>query len=211
MILAIPYLPGAADYRTLASDIRKRGPLTGHSLWIVSKAADADEAFDFGQELADLFDRTNAHPVELLDGISKIRVANSLFYAAMDHLNTRPTESGEPDSAILCYLDPQYRPTRNSWMKDLQSAYFFAGAPPVFGCPHILPNGETKVFIGPVVFSGAFVRRSALVNFLNDEVHWRMYLRSEMFSNYGETDLIGLGTAAVLKPSAAPAAKPSKS
>ena len=126
-------------------------------------------------------------------------VANKFFFAAMTFLQAQRTEPGEPDSAILCYFDPLYRPTKNNWLREIQSAYFYAGAPHVFGMPAIMPDGETRIFKGPVVISRGFPLRSALINYLNGDIHWRVYLRSELFVNYAETPLIGIGSDAVLK------------
>jgi hypothetical protein len=201
MIVTLPYLPQVTDYKQLATDLRKRGPLPHHTLRVISRADDADAAYDLGRDLEGLFDKVSTQGVPVEEGTGMIGVTNAFFFAAMTYLHAqKPPAAGEQDSVILLYYDPLYRPTRNTWLKDLQSAYFYAGAPQVFGQPGLLPDGQTKVFKGPVVFSRGFPLRSALVNYLNPTEHWRVYLRSEMFLNFAETDLIGTTSEAVLKP-----------
>lgn len=205
MIVTLPFVPGATDYKQLVTDFRKRGPAASHPLRVISRADDADEAYDLGQELVELFGPATFHGVTIPENhTGRIRIANDLFFAAMTWLGSqKPEKGGSENPPLAIYLDPTYRPTRNDWLRDLQSAYYYAGAPPVFGQVVVAPDGE-RAFVGPVVVSAAFPKASALLNFLPDTIHWRVYLRSEMLRSFVATDLIGSTPAAVLKAPAKP-------
>lgn len=188
MILTIPFVPGHVDYHALSAEIRKRGPLGRHSLLVVSDADDADAAYDFGQETADMFDRATTTSVSYPNGKPKpIKLANDLFFAAMQHLKTCATPEGAPDVPVMLYLDPRYLPAKTGWLREIQSLYYHEGGPDVFGSTVSAGQGDERRFEGPVVIARPFVKRSALLGFLNPTIHWRIYLRSEMMVNFVET------------------------
>jgi hypothetical protein len=200
MIFAVPFVKGYADYALLAREIRKRGPLTGHSLLVVSDADEADPAYDFGQEIAPLFDRAVFQGVNYPNGRPcSVQFANDLFFSAMTHLLTRPVYAGEPDVPVMLYTNPAMVPTRTGWMKDIQGDYFAAGAPDVFGQVTTDDEGDRQ-FDGPVAIARTFAKRSVLINFLADTDHWRKYLRSEMLVNFADSDSISGGEDSALAP-----------
>jgi hypothetical protein len=159
---------------------------------------DEEAAYEFGQDVADRFLKSSflgLPPAER----NPVHLANELFRAAVKfHGNYRPAPN-EFQNPVMMYSDPTYRPRALNWLGTIQSDYYLKQAPEVMGRAVAQPDG-TKIFVGPVILDKSFGKSSALINYMQPTVIWRKALRSELFKNAAETELIGTGSTAVFKP-----------
>ena len=200
MIIVVPYIKGVADYRALAEEMNKRGPLATHLLRVVSSVEDQDEAYAFGQLVAGLFMKSSSLALTPA-APGRVNLANELFRSAVKFTANYQAGDGEIPNPPALYMDPTYRPVKSGWLDAVQTEFYLRGAPPVLGVSK--PDEEgARIFQGPVVFSKNFAANSSLVNFLPPDTHYRHYMRWEFSRNHLETKLIGEDASSVLRPPA---------
>lgn len=199
MILGVPYHPAITDYKTLISDLRKRGQLLNHSLVVICHPDHEAEAYGLGTELSDMFQRS-ANSVVASSERRKFGLSNDFFRAAVRYVESYKSKAGELEDPAILYLDPTYRPARSNWMDSIQAEYYLNNAPKVFGKSKTDDDGA-KIFQGPLVISKNYYKSSGLINFMPENTQWREYLKWELTKNSVETNLIGNGSQdSVLKP-----------
>ena len=181
MILAIPYFPGLTDYDALSDAINKKGQMPNHVLRIISRVEDEDKAYSFGDSLSHLFLKSTFHGLEPLER-TNIQLSNDFFRAAAKFVYSYAPEQGEVPNPALLYFDPAYRPQKNQWLDAIQSSFYTNQAPDVFGQWKTSDEGARK-FFGPFIITKNFVQKSALVDFLSSDTHWREYLQWELGKN----------------------------
>jgi hypothetical protein len=197
MFVAIPYHPDLpASYGELIVSIKKAGTNPGHTLAVVSLREHDDEAYLFGNALADYFGRHVKISVEERPE-NRVQMSNRFFTAALSAFDRYKPGQGETPDAPLLYMDPSYRPTSPRWLDELQSAYFQKGAPMVYGVPK---KTDIPAFLGPVILNRSFKNTSSLMAFMPPDHHWRDYLAWEMVKNSVKADGIGTHESAVLVP-----------
>lgn len=216
MIVAIPYVKGAADFDALKSALLKMGPQPGHILITLNSddPEEMGECTNFTHAINHLFDRGFSRNVAC--DKTAYGVANSLVAAAIRFASNYQPGPGEILQPPLLILDPSYVPTTEAWASQLQSEYFRNGAS-VLGVTENIPDvtvpvGKTTmqipggaVFIGPVIMRQDFGKSATMLPFLRSEESWRATLRWDMLKSHAVTKLIShLDSTAVLTQQGAP-------
>lgn len=202
MLIITPYIAGIADYKTLAANMRKCGPLVTHIHRVVSSVDDQDAAFAFGEEVGDLFMKSS-HVAIVPSAAGRINLANEMFRSAVRWVAGYQSAEGEIPNPPALYMDPTYRPLRAGWLDTIQTEFYMRGAPMTMGELGHDDEGAA-VYTGPFVFSRNFASNSSLVNFLPPDVHYRKYMRWEFSKNPLATALIGATADSVLRPTPKP-------
>jgi len=199
MIFATPFVPELTDFTKYAADITKKGLLSHHVHVVISEYDDEEEAFAFGTSISDLFFKTQ-FVVLPNNGTKrgKIQLANDLFRAAVNFMDSYKNENSEMSDPPMLYSDPTYRPQKTHWLNLIQSEFYHNKMPAVSGAS--VPDAENcKIFQGPVILGPNFSKITALLDFIPPSVHWRTHLRWDLSNNSQETNLIGAGNESVLK------------
>lgn len=193
MILSIPFHEDSpVDFEKFAAHLKRKGHMPNHVLMVVCLAQHEEKAFSFAMGLAGYFAR-HFMVVVPKEKETVLRSSNRLFKAACKALHEYEPKKNELQDPPMCYYDPSWRPVKNGWLDMLQSEYYFANGPTVFGS--LEPRS-----VGPVIFSKEYPAKSRLLDFLPDNAHWRKYLASEMVNFGVKTDAIGTSEAAYIRP-----------
>lgn len=194
MILSLPFHPDLpADYDRFAAHLKRKGSMPHHTLMVVALQQHEEEAFSFAMGLANSFQRNFLVAVPT-EHETFLRSSNRLFKAACKALHEYAPGREEIADPAMVYFDPTWRPVRNRWLDELQSEYYFANGPTVFG------NFEDGIPTGPIVLSKEYPAKSRLIDFIPGDIHWRKYLASEMVNFGVKTDAIGPHEAAYIRP-----------
>ena len=201
MIIAIPYVKGAADYDELARALVKHGLQQTHVLITLNSdiPEEMGEATNFARQINYLFDRNFSRNVACEKtgyGIANALVASAIRFAA----NYQPGP-GEILQPPLLILDPSYVPTNDAWASQLQQE-FFRNATSVVGLTEPIPDITVPVgrgsavipggsiFVGPVMMRQDFGKTATMLPFLRAAEHWRATLRWDMLKNHAITQLV---------------------
>lgn len=197
MILAIPFHPSVpVDYTKVVSEMIRLAGNKSHTALVISRPQDEQAGLDLTMSLAQSFGR-HYHGVLQHAGKTPLDTANLLFRTATRFLKAYQPNPDEPKNVPLIYFDPLWRPRGKFWLDTLQSEWFLKGAPAVMGNPG---NPEAPDFKGGVILGKEYVEKSALIDHLPENEHWRKFLAWEMFKNAVVTSSIGETADAVLQP-----------
>lgn len=183
-------------YADLADAIQKKGLNLHHIHLVVSSEADEDAAFKYGSRLTEHFRKTLFCRLATLDR-KGADLPNHLFRAAVRYMQKYKPEADELPNPAMLYGDPGFLPNTKDWLDRVQTAYHVMQSKPVFASVKMDANGD-PIFQGPLVVGKEFAERSALLDFLRHDKHWRDTLRWELGKEYQASDLF-VGQKAVFK------------
>lgn len=187
MIFALPYIKDLTDYAQLEKELKRKGKLLLHSAVVISTVEDQTEAYDYAQALSELFARTHTVVLTELDRTGN-QLSTDFLRAATKFGSEYQTSEGEIKDPALLYMDPGFRPAEAGWLDKIQSNYYLKRAPMVFGK---FAKEEPRIAVGPIVFAKGFYNGSGLLPYVPNNIHWRVYMQSELLSNAVETNVIG--------------------
>src|SRR6478736_1116746 len=194
MLLAIPYHSGSpVNYANVGKVLRKTSGNARHTLLVIARPCDEDEAFKFANS-CHLFGDIQ-FVLTLKDGENPTEGANLMLQTALRFHReyvVQPTLPGEVPNPPMAYLDPKWTPKADRWLDQIQAEFFQNGAPDIMG-DHLgsgaISWADKPDFNALVVFGPDYFAKSALVPFLDTSTHWRRFLAWEMVRNSVVIDL----------------------
>lgn len=200
MLIFLPIHSSVPGLETLAKDILRKGALKDHHLRICSTREDEEIAYLIGDAIQDGFKSvTTVTLAATPKPRNPVKLANDMFFAAVQYLYKHVPEPGQPEDVPMLYLTTDARPTTRNWADMLQAEFYLKNAPPVMARTVSSGSGNTfkRLTEGPVILGSKF--RSTMLDFLDDREHWRQRMCHELAQNLVETRQIGSGAKSLLK------------